>query len=133
MSSLRRLLAANRPLACLVLAAALLVKALVPAGYMIVAGQDSVLISVCSDATGAHTVKQVVVPVKGQSTDAHEAAKKQCPFSGFNSHALADSDPALLALAILFALALGFAASPPLRIAGVERLRPPLRGPPAAA
>ena len=130
---LRRLVAGNRTFACILLAAALAIKALVPAGFMLEAAPNAIFVTVCSDASGEHSLTKIAVPMKEQAPDEHDAAKKACPFSTMATPAIASADTVLLAAALVFILALGFAPAPSLRPEGRYYLRPPLRGPPAAA
>lgn len=134
MDILRAFLSRHRAFAALVVAAALCMKALVPAGYMI--GHDSVTLTVelCTDASGATVTRQITVAkhaAPGEKTAGQAQASEACPYAGLAMPALAGTDPALLALALAFILALGFA---PLRRAPQRRFHhvlPPLRGPPA--
>ena len=122
----------HRALAILVVMVALCMKIVVPSGYMI--GQDSKVLTVqiCDEITGNHAVKQLVIPMKdGGSESGQKQGKGECPFASLSMASLAGADPSLLALALSFILALGFA---PARIPLPQRvsyLRPPLRGPPA--
>lgn len=132
MRSLRAFSLAHRHLAALLLAAALAMKALVPAGYMVEGGPRVLTVSICADSIGERVVHQVVIPAKGGG-EAERQAKGECAFSSLNAAALGGADLALLALALAFILALGFAPVTRPRPGGALRLRPPLRGPPAAA
>jgi len=131
MEALRAFFLTRRRLAALLVAAALAMKALVPAGYMVEGGARVLTISICADASGEHRVQQIVVPTKGGAAPA--LAKGECAFTSLNAMALGGAGPALLALALAFILALGFAPVTIPAPAGALRLRPPLRGPPAAA
>jgi hypothetical protein len=130
MSLLRAFLLQHRALAFVLVAAALCMKVLVPTGFMIGQGSKVLTIEICDDAFGNHAVKQIAVPMKdGQNKG--EKAKGECPFTSLSMATLGGVDPALLALALAFIIALGFA---PATIPTPERvfhLRPPLRGPPA--
>lgn len=136
MHVLRAFLRRHRALAALVVAAALCMKALLPAGYMI--GHESMTLTVelCTDASGAKVTKQITVAKHGgpgEKAGSQAQASEACPYAGLAMPALAGADTALLALALAFILALGFA---PLRPAPQRRFHhvlPPLRGPPAFA
>ena len=133
---LRALILGHRHIAIAVLAAALLVRALVPAGFMVSASQDTVVtITICAESSGGRQEAQIVIPGKQNGADHSEAASKNgtCAFAGLGQAALGGADIALLALALAFILALGFAARPALPVRQTSYLRPPLRGPPAAA
>ena len=134
MNLVRSFLMRHRAFAIALVVATLCLKALVPAGYML--GQSSTVLTilVCEDGTGSHAAKDVVVPLKhdgsGPSAQQH---KGECPFSSLSMASMASQGPVLLALALAFILALGFAPvrQPVRKRAG--RIRPPLRGPPARA
>lgn len=136
MQALRAFFHAHRRLAVLLFAAALAMKALVPAGFML--GQQSrvLTIEICADTLGAKITRQIVVPHQSKPGEGQSAQAKgagTCAFSSLAMASLAGADAALLALALAFIIALGFtpAAQPQLR--RVAHLRPPLRGPPALA
>lgn len=134
MNPLRTLLMRRRALALLVVLAALCMKIVVPTGFMI--GQDSKVLTVqiCDEAFGNHAVQQLVIPMKGgENESGSKKGKGECPFTSLSMASMAGADPSLLALALAFILALGFA---PARFTLPQRashLRPPLRGPPALA
>lgn len=115
---------------------ALFVKALVPAGYMLGTEGRVLTVEICSDASGGHLTKQIVIPTDGKSQEGqanHAKADGTCPFTSLAMGAVGGVDPALLLVALAFILLLAFA---PLVLPMRERpdyLRPPLRGPPAFA
>lgn len=129
---MRALLTRYRVLATLVVMMALCMKVAMPSGFMI--GQHSrfLTVQICDEAVGGVNAQQLVIPMKdGGSDSGHKQGKAECPFASLSMASLAGADPSLLALALAFVLALGFA---PARIPSLKRathLRPPLRGPPA--
>lgn len=129
MGALRIFLVRHRGLALLLVACALCVKALVPAGYMIGQSAKTFTVLVCADATGSVHATKITVPQTGK--DGTAKAHESCPFSVLGFAALGGVDVVLLAAAIAFILALGFAAAPPLRLARARHVLPPGRGPPA--
>lgn len=137
MAAVRLFLHDRHRWAVLLVAIALAMKALVPAGMMVVAGPGAKVLTVlvCADAQGGSYEKQIVVPHSGKSQGAGEGGKKSeaCPWSALGAAALSSADAALLALALAFILALGFRPAGPAPIRGHRHLRPPLRGPPATA
>jgi hypothetical protein len=135
MQALRALLHRHRLLAIALAVCALAIKAAVPAGYMVGQHGTVLTIEICADASGGALTKQIVIPSSGQKSDRSEQAKAQqtCPFGAMGHGALAGADPVLLALAIAFILALGFAAAPSAPLKRIAFLRPPLRGPPLHA
>ncbi|MCW1402877.1 DUF2946 family protein [Novosphingobium sp. MW5] len=136
MTSLRALFLDHRNFAALMVGIALFMKALVPAGYMLGTEGRVLTVEICSDASGGHLTKQIVIPTDGKSHEGqtdHAKADGTCPFASLAMGAVGGADPALLLVAIAFILLLAFA---PLVLPMRERpdyLRPPLRGPPAFA
>lgn len=134
MFPIRALLMRHRVLALVVAMTALCMKLLVPQGYMI--GPDSRLLSVqiCNEIAGGQLVKQIAIPMKnGGDESGSKQVKNDCPFSSLTMSSMTGAAPALLALALAFILALGFAPSPIPLPGRLFHLRPPLRGPPALA
>lgn len=128
MSALRLFLLRHRALALCLVLASLALKLVVPAGYMAESGGSRVLtVRVCEESSGSQAVRQIAVPLKAEhgSAPAGKPAKDACAFAGHGAAALAGADPVLLALALAFALALGFAPvhRPATRTAAY--LRPP--------
>jgi hypothetical protein len=133
MQRLRASIRNHRHLALLVLALAFLVRAALPAGYMVSRDASSVItIAVCSDVSGEHKTTQLIIPAK-PGAPAKAAKDGSCAFSAMAKGALGGIDPILLALAFAFILVLGLAPArvPPAR--PVPHTLPPLRGPPALA
>ena len=135
MHGIRALIRRHRSSAIWLAALALLVKALVPAGYMV--GQSATRtfdIIVCSDPTGGPVAQKLVIPLENKGDhDGGQAAKGDCAFTALAHGAAPATDPALLLAAIAFILALGFARVPAPSLRGFPHIRPPIRGPPAAA
>jgi hypothetical protein len=147
MGSLRALVRSHAVLAALILALALGLRALVPAGYMVASGPVGIVLTLCPDA-GAAPLRAVASPAHAHAAHAavshadHAASGaderqanggQPCPYGVLGLASLAGADPLLLALALAFAVALGFAARPAPTLRADRFLRPPLRGPPASA
>ncbi|MFA7601897.1 MAG: DUF2946 family protein [Novosphingobium sp.] len=132
MQALRALAHTHRRLALLLVLCALALKALVPAGFMPGQQGTTITIEICADASGSIAAQQIVIPRADAKQD-HGKDGTACSYAALGFAALAGADAALLALALAFILALGFAPAvmPPLR--RIAFLRPPLRGPPATA
>lgn len=132
MTALRRHFLRHRALAGWIVAAALLMKLLIPAGYMPGMSGNSMIIQICS-GYGPMTMT-MPIPGKEQGQD-HQQSKAEmpCAFSGLSAPTLAAADPVLLALAILFVMVMGARFVVPLPAASPAHLRPPLRGPPATS
>lgn len=145
-SPIRRLLT-HRRLVLLLCAATLLLKMIVPTGYMVASRDGRPVVTLCPGATamamaaGAmpHAMPHAMIAggpmvhgaMPGHDVPAdHDRADKPCAFAGLSAAALGAIDPILIAALIAFVLAIGMAdrAAPP--PAAMLRLRPPLRGPP---
>lgn len=132
MSGLRSLFRDHRCLALLVLAPAFCLRALVPAGHMIVSAGPMVLtVSICADSTGEMMTREIVVPGKGGKLDKADK-DTSCAFSSL-AKALGGADPILLALAFAFLLVFGLAPMRALPTGPAPFTLPPTRGPPARA
>ena len=134
MHVLRAFLARHRAFAAIIIAAALCMKALVPAGFMIDGGAKVLTIHICADSLGHVVTRQIAIPQSGHGDDSKKAhADSPCAFSALGHAVIGGADPIQLALALLFILGLGFAPLTAPRLQPVFHLRPPLRGPPAQA
>lgn len=136
MGSFRTFLRSNRRLAALLVALALAMKALVPAGYML-AQQTTVLsVTICADGQGKRIAHEITVPKRaGHADDVGDQGKGggTCSWSSLATGGLGNAAPELLALALAFILALGFLPAAPPASRSLSRLRPPLRAPPLLA
>ncbi len=122
----------------LLCAAALLMKLLVPAGYMIGGDQHRLAIILCSGVAseakpvqmaGMHGDMPGGMPDHGNPKD-HGKAEMPCAFSGLSAAVLGVIDPILLAALVAFIIVLGLRPALLPAIARQPFLRPPLRGPP---
>ena len=132
-----RHLLAQRYFAVLVCAATLLLKVLVPTGYMIDNDHGRIAITICSGTAPQKMTMTMAVPgMHGAMPDhgkskGHGKAEMPCAFSGLSAAMLGAIDPVQLAAMIVFILALGLIATIPPAPSRPAYLRPPLRGPPA--
>ncbi|WP_374528316.1 hypothetical protein [Novosphingobium sp.] len=134
MNPLRAHLVRHRFLALLVVMAALCMKMVVPTGFMIGQNSKVLTVQICDDALGNHSVQQLVLPMKGGGGDwEQKQGKSECPFASLSIASMVGADPSLLALALAFIFALGFAPARFILPQRAIHLRPPLRGPPALA
>lgn len=135
MAAFRLFLRDRHRLAVLLVVIALAMKALVPTGMMLGAapGTKVLTVLVCADAQGGSYEKQIVVPHSGKAQDDEGKKSASCPWSALGTAALSGADATLQALALAFIMVLGFRPAGPPPIRGHQRLRPPLRGPPATA
>ena len=134
MNALRRQIRRHFALAWVLIAAALLVKALVPAGYMTVVSGGTISVQICSGVAGK--TMEIAVPgmlAKHGGQDHPGKAEMPCAFAGLAVPSLAAADAGLLVLAIAFILAVSWREPGATLAPRVPHLRPPLRGPPATA
>lgn len=133
MTTLRAFFLRHRATALAVIALALMMKALVPAGFMLDSGSRVLSVRLCEDSIG-RVDHQVALTIKTTvPTGKHVAAHDVCPFSSLAHASLGGADPVQLALALVFILALGLAPRTPLRLPRVLRLQPPAQAPPLPA
>lgn len=132
MGFLRAFFLQHRGFAIAVILAALCVKALVPAGMMVAGSASLITIEICADASGTAAPLHVAIPMKSEPVG-KAASNADCAFSSLGMMALSAVDVVLLAAALAFILATGFAAVRAIRPHRLAHLRPPLRGPPACA
>lgn len=132
MGAMRHFLLIRHRITFAVIAMALAMKALVPAGFMIETRDHVLTIAICADASSGHVVaKQIVIP--GKSAGGQLAAGKSgeaCPFSALSMVGASAVDPALLVVALAFILLQGFLPLVAPRVTSARRIRPPLRAPP---
>ena len=130
MTEARKFLVRHQWLCALLLGAALLVKALVPAGFMPVVSNGVILVQLCS-GQGPQKIA-IKLPSKGgeQDHDEHKKAEAPCAFTGLSSPSLAAVDALLLAVALAFILATVFRRPNRLVLRRGTYLRPPAIGPP---
>ncbi len=132
MSVWRSFFLRHRRLALLLVAMALLTKAIVPGGFMVMPSNGTIMIAVCS-GQGPEMVALDLGKGSVEHGGDHDDGKKAdhpCAFSSLSMAAASGADIALLAIAIAFALALGFLPVAPRQRRAPSRLRPPLRAPP---
>ena len=139
MQAVRHLLA-QRHLAVLLCATTLLLKLLVPTGYMIGNDQGRLSIIVCSGTVpapqpmamhgdmSAHGAEHATD--HGKSGDDGKA-EMPCAFAGLSAAALGAIDPIQFAALMAFIVALGLVLAELPVAARPIWLQPPLRGPPA--
>lgn len=136
MARWRTLLHAHAQLAMLLVVLALLVRALLPAGYMLAPSSKSFTVAVCADGSDEMQTRTVTVPVQngehGGKVD-HAQSGKGCAYSALSIASIAGADASLLVLALAFILLIGLAHAPRRSLSNPYYLRPPLRGPPGQA
>lgn len=139
MEALRRLILSHRAVAALLLAAALALRLLVPAGYMPAVADGAMRLVLCPAAGPGRADPPPAPRMAGMHHDRgdhpadHGPQAPPCAYAGLSWAPVMPVDLPLLAAAIVFAMALvrvRAALAPPVR---APFLRPPLRGPPAIA
>lgn len=132
MDALRTVLRRHRGLAFVLIALSLCLKMALPTGYMIAPDARTFTVQICHDASGEGPALKITVPFRPSGNEAPgKPVKGECPYGSLSMASLGGADAVLLALAMAFIIALGFA---PIRFALAQRfshVRPPLRGPPA--
>ena len=131
MTGLRQYLLRHRALAAWLVALALLMKVLVPTGYMLGTSAGSITVELCS----GYGPMKMTMPMPGMAhhqgdKSDHGKAEQPCAFSGLSAPSLAATDPILLALALAFIIALAFRPQTPGLVQAPAFLRPPTTGPP---
>ncbi|MXO66396.1 DUF2946 family protein [Altericroceibacterium endophyticum] len=114
-------------------AAALLLKALIPTGYMISQDSDSFTIEICSGLANSAGATIHVPQSRDQTGDSDADDTHKCPYAALAMATMPAADADLLADQLAFILALGFEPQRAVAATRNEYLRPPLRGPPAHA
>jgi hypothetical protein len=136
MAAFRAFLRDHRALALLLIAAALAMKALVPAGFMVGTQSRTITVEICADTLGAQLSKTIAIPFAGKGDGGageHGKTDSPCAFGALAMATLGGADAVLLAAGLAFILAVGFAAVRIAPAASPSRLRPPLRAPPVQA
>ena len=127
----------RRAFVALVCASALLLKLIVPTGYMIGNECGRIVVTICS-GTGPTTMTIDLPGMHGDAGDMgghgrpDDAGKAEmpCAFAGLSAAVLEPTDPIQVAALIAFVLAIGLAATRAPVPTRPAYLRPPLRGPP---
>jgi len=126
--ALRLFLRSHARLAALVVAMALAVRILVPAGFMPTLQQDgSLTIALCNGTSPA--TMELKIPGMKHHGGEHQT-QERCAFSDLALPVLGGADPVQLAAAIAFLMLAAFFAVPAFDLRRARQLRPPLRGPP---
>jgi len=116
--------------------AALALRLLVPAGYMISSEHGQIGMALCSNTAGQPSVTAMSAmhgntPDHGRSRD-HGKGEMPCAFSSLSAQALGSIDPILMVAAIAFIMVTGRRRVRRLTVPLRLNLWPPLRGPPVS-
>lgn len=137
MEALRRLILRRPACAAVLLAAALALRLLVPAGFMPGEVDGGIRLVLCPAAGPIAAPAMAMAGMHHgdphQQRDAQHGAEAPCAYAGLSLAPLTPVDPLLLAAALAFVMAVALirAAQRPPRPAPFWR--PPLRGPPVIA
>ncbi len=133
MRPLRAFIRDHRGLAIWLVALALCMKIMVPAGFMVGASGKSLSITIC-DGRAVQQTRQISLPPAGHARDLPGEAGKTpdaCPYAALGMAALSGTPVVLLAVALAFVLIRGIWPTAVPHPARPAFLRPPLRAPPA--
>lgn len=125
----RGLILSHRGFAAALIALALAMKLAVPAGFMPVERAGTIVVMVCT-GMGQQQVEIDVPGMPVKEDGASRVAGQPCAFAGLGLDMLPGLDPVLLAGALAFILALGFAGVAVVRVERGRQYWPPMRGPP---
>jgi hypothetical protein len=125
-TALRLLLRSHAGLAAFVVAMALAVRILVPAGFMPTLQDGSITVTLCDGYGPA----KMTMPMPGMEHHEGGQMQQRCAFADLALPALGGADPIQLAAAIAFLLLAAFFAVPAFDLRRARNIRPPLRGPP---
>ncbi len=131
MLMLRRLLLGHRAIAALLVALALTVRALVPAGTMPQARH--IAVTICSESTGQTVSRSLTIPAKPDPHGGVQQHQGTCAFASLAMAASAGDNPPDLPAPPLAPVARYHLPQPTAPPALAPRLLPPLRGPPLQA
>ncbi len=143
MQTARRLIRHHRHLTGIVLVLVLALRVIVPSGFMPTVSDGRIVVAVCSGSgpmsiTRPPPATHAVAGLHGDRNEPehqpdHGKMDQPCAFAGLSTLAIAAVDAALLTVALALVAALAVRIAAPLATARASYLRPPLRGPPAAA
>jgi hypothetical protein len=131
MASWRSIFLKHQWLALLLVAMALLAKAIVPQGFMVMPSNGTIMVSLCSGQGPQMVAVDLGKSAPDQGGDHQEGTNTQppCAFSGLSIAAAPDAGVVLLGLALAYVLTLGFLPVVSRQQSAPTRLRPPLRAP----
>jgi hypothetical protein len=119
-----------------ILALALFIRAVIPAGFMVAPSSLKLTVQVCADGASGKTSVQIEVPLsKGGQRDKSDHGQKSepCAFSALSMASMATDHSPLLIAALATIVATIITNGAPHLQHQTHYLRPPLRGPPSFA
>ncbi|WP_010185540.1 hypothetical protein [Sphingomonas sp. PAMC 26605] len=135
MANWRAFLLRHARLALALVVIALVTKAVIPAGFMLMPRDGAIAIVACSGQGPEMVGMAMAKPgdLQKQHPGEGKAPDHPCAFSSLAMAAVTGADIALLALALVYVLALGILPVVCRPWRWPTRLRPPLRAPPLSA
>ena len=114
-------------------ALALALRVLVPGGFMPVVEHGVIVVQICNGSQDGPGMMAIAMPGMKHAPDPAGMAAGKCAYADLAQVMTGGADPILLGAALAFALSLALSIALTLPPRETGRLRPPLRGPPAAA
>ncbi|HKT85244.1 MAG TPA: hypothetical protein VJQ77_04055 [Novosphingobium sp.] len=133
MRALRHFFRDRPALAALVLAAALCLKVILPAGYMPSAAGSDQIVTLCSSAGDGGATVTIHIPGKDGKHGAAGSVQHSCAFALLAAAALDSVPPAVTLAALLFVFVAAILRVPLELRPAAARIRPPSQGPPSFA
>ncbi|WP_188768770.1 hypothetical protein [Novosphingobium endophyticum] len=133
MRTLRQFFRDRPALAALLLAAALCLKIVLPAGYMPSAAGSDMVVALCSSMAPEGQTVTIRIPGKAGQDDMSGSAKQSCAFAPLAAAVLGSVPPAIVLAALLFVFVAAILGQPLALRPVTARIRPPSQGPPAFA
>lgn len=134
--SMRAITFQQRSWVIVILALALFVRAVIPAGFMVAPSSLKLTVQVCADGASDQTTVQIEVPLsKGGQRDQGDHGQKNgpCAFSVLSMASMAQDHGPLLIVALATIVTTIITNGAPHSRQRAHHLRPPLRGPPLFA
>lgn len=136
MRAMRVLTLHQRSWFIMILALAMFVRAVVPAGYMVAPASMTLSVQICADGVMGPSKIEIEVPLSndGQSDKTDHGQKSgPCAFSALSMALMAGDHSPLLIVALATIVATIITNGAPHLLYQSHHLRPPLRGPPSFA
>lgn len=131
MRTLRQFFRDRPAFAAVLLAAALCLKIVLPAGYMPSSSGGEQIVALCSSSASAGATVKIHIPGRSGDDDAFGSARHSCAFAPLAALALDPVPPAIILAALLFVFIAAILRMP-LELAAVgAQIRPPSQGPPS--
>jgi hypothetical protein len=120
----------------IILALALSVRAVIPAGYMVASPSLKLTVQICADGASGQTSVDIEVPLtknKQKDNGGQQQESAPCAFSALSMASMTQDHSPLLIIMLAIILAAVVTSGAPFLRHQTLYLRPPLRGPPSLA